>query len=302
LGAPASAAERVTALTVELLTRTGWTDDVTVLAARRLPEPVAPLRVDLPATVESVATGREALHAWLLTLEPDPADRTAVLIAAGELLANAAEHAGGGHIRCEADLDPDGTLLLRVHDQGSWRTPDPTLTHRGRGLMLVHHLIDEVHIDHAAPTGASAGAVGTTVTLRHRISRPAVLGPGHATAPRPASNDEPFGVELLSSPRGQERPDVTARVRVRGPADAATAPALERELTRACRGGVLPLSVDLTAVEVLTSAAVAVLYRTRERLHEHGNRLQLIAPSGRPAAVVLTLVGLAPDPTGLATA
>jgi hypothetical protein len=57
-GAAPTPAERVCQLTVELLTRTGYADDVTILAAQRLAEPVPVLRLELSNQPDSVTAAR----------------------------------------------------------------------------------------------------------------------------------------------------------------------------------------------------------------------------------------------------
>jgi anti-anti-sigma regulatory factor len=81
-------------------------------------------------------------------------------------------------------------------------------------------------------------------------------------------------------------------VRVGGPANIATAEWLASRLLTACRGGVLPLTVDLTGVTVLASAGIKALYQVRERLRAHRQELTLIAPPGSPAAAVLAMARL----------
>ena len=81
-------------------------------------------------------------------------------------------------------------------------------------------------------------------------------------------------------------------VQVRGTADIATAERLASRLLAACRGGVRPLTVDLTDVTVLASAGVRALYQVQHQLRAHQQELTLIAPSGSPAAAVLARVRL----------
>ena len=86
--------------------------------------------------------------------------RFRLTLAANEAVANAIEHGSPG---------PDGTVLVRVHDDGDavrfevrdWGTfkagaPDPEAV-RGRGLPLMASLVDEVDL--------KPGDDGTSVTL-----------------------------------------------------------------------------------------------------------------------------------------
>jgi anti-sigma regulatory factor (Ser/Thr protein kinase) len=91
------------------------------------------------------------------------------MIAAGEAVANAYEHATAGR---PADAPPVQITLtarvahtmvqLTVADTGSWRSPpadreQPAPGTRGHGVIFMHALMDDVTIDPSAH--------GTTVTL-----------------------------------------------------------------------------------------------------------------------------------------
>ena len=131
--AAAAPADRVCQLVVELLTRTGYTDDVTTLAAQRLTAPVRELTAELPAQPGSVVTMRRALDDWLDEIGVATADRQVLELAVTEAVTNAAEHAyppgRAGTVRLEATLGADGYLETRVSDRGRWRVPDPSLIH-----------------------------------------------------------------------------------------------------------------------------------------------------------------------------
>ena len=292
LGAAPTTPERVCRLTVELLTRTGYVDDVTVLAAHRLPTPVAPLDVEELTTRAGLRQLRRSVDAWLDDLDPADADRDGVELAVWEAVANAVDHAyppgQPGPVRLQAVLGADGVLECRISDRGHWRRPDPAVTHRGRGLLLAERLVDSLHVHHP-PSGA--GPPGTVVVLRHRLHRPAVLARGAGVQPDPPAPRPDFAVEA-------EHGDGSPRLRVRGPVDVATAEEFARHLSGTSRGGVLPLTVDLAAVTHLASAGVQVLHRMRDQLDAQGQRLVLLAPPGSPAHAVLELVHLPhSDPT-----
>ncbi|RBY77976.1 hypothetical protein DQ239_09725 [Blastococcus sp. TF02-09] len=287
LHAPTSPAERICQLTVELLTRTGYADDVTVLAAHRLAGPVPPLDLQTSTTVESIRQLRRDLDAWLDALDPADSDRVALELAVWEAVANAVDHAyppeEPGPVRLQVMLGVDGVLECRISDRGHWRQPDPTATHRGRGLLLAEQLVDSLEVRH--PPHADAHGEGTVVLLRQRLHRPAVLGP-HTEAPPPAPAPRPeFAVDA-------EHRDGLPRLRVRGPVDIVTGEEFARALSGASRGGVLPLTVDLTEVTHLASAGVQVLHRMRDQLGAQQQHLRLLAPPGSPAHAVLDLVRL----------
>ena len=83
-----------------------------------------------------------------------------------------------------------------------------------------------------------------------------------------------------------------------GPVGPATADRLAGHLLAACRGGTLPLTVDLSAVTHLGRAGVRALYQVKEQLNAYHRELALIAAPGSPADVVLTLVQL-PHTSGI---
>ncbi|MGZ4509893.1 MAG: SpoIIE family protein phosphatase [Mycobacterium sp.] len=140
----------------------GYQDDVAVLLYRH----PAPLEMDFPADASNLATTRAALRNWLSEARVDPDQTYAMLVAAGEAVANAIEH---GHRD-----SPQGTISLRatalvdqvqltIADTGSWKPPQPAASsHRGRGITLMRALMQDVTIH---PDNA-----GTTVHLSARIS------------------------------------------------------------------------------------------------------------------------------------
>ncbi len=298
LGSAATPAERVCRLTVELLTRSGYDDDVTALAAHRLPEPLRPLHAEAVTDRDGVRVLRRAVDRWLDDLDPAPDDRNGIEMALWEAVANAVDHAypsgRPGPVRIDAALLPEGVLECRVTDEGRWRDPQRGPTHRGRGLLLAQQLVDTLHVHRSSDPPDGDGGGGTVVTLRHRLQRPAMLGAevgrgdGHPDRP-------PFTV-AVDTDAGAERAGGGAdgvRLRVAGPVDVVTAESFARQLSAASRGGVVPVTVDLTAVTLLASAGVQALHRIADQLADHGSRLTLLAPPRSAARAVLDLVHLA---------
>ncbi|MGY1833066.1 SpoIIE family protein phosphatase [Geodermatophilus sp. SYSU D01180] len=291
LGARGGPAERVCRLTVELLTRTGYDDDVTTLAAHRLPEPVPALHAGTTTDHGAIRGLRRTVDAWLDGLDPADDDRDAVELAMWEAIANAVDHAYPpglpGPVRVDAALLQDGVLECRVSDEGSWRDPDPAATHRGRGLLMAQQLTDSLHVQR----GAGPAGAGTVVTLRHRLHRPAMLGSDIGRDAAPAARP-PFAVDVAPGGGDGGPASRDVRLRVSGPVDVTSVEALDRQLAAASRGGVLPLTVDLSEVTLLASAGVQVLHRMRDQLAGHGRALTLVAPPGSTARAVLDLVHL----------
>jgi serine phosphatase RsbU (regulator of sigma subunit)/anti-sigma regulatory factor (Ser/Thr protein kinase)/ABC-type transporter Mla MlaB component len=289
-GAAPSAAERVCQLTVELLTRTGYADDVTTLAAQRLAEPVPVLHLELPGRLDSVTAARRRLGEWFDRLDLAQDDRDALQLAVVEAVTNAVEHAyppdRGGPVQVDAALCDDGHLECRVTDHGEWRPPDLALAYRGHGLMVAGHMVDDLVVSHPpGQSGDPSGALGTVVTLRRCLSRPAILvSDASAHAARYAA-EPPFGVDIGGD-------GTVPHAGVCGTVDITSADRLARQLLSACRGGTLPLTVDLSGVTHLASAGVRALYQVRERLTAHKQKLTLIAAPGSSAGIVLRLVRL----------
>jgi PAS domain S-box-containing protein len=295
-GAAPTAAERVCQLTVELLTRTGYADDVTALAVERLADPVPALHLELPSERASLSVAREAFTRWLNSLGATAEDTEALHLAMVEVVTNAIEHAylpgEPGIVALDATLGDDGTVECRVTDHGHWRPPDASDADRGHGLMVAGHVVDTLLVTHppgpAATAEGSPGTGGTVVSLRLRLRRPAFLAWRHEIARVAAYSPElAFTVDTSIEETG------VARARVTGAVDIVTAGQLARRLLSASRGGTVPLVADLTGVTQLASAGVRALYQVRDRLTVHQQDMTLVTAPGSSAQVVLDLVQLA---------
>ncbi|HEX5741460.1 MAG TPA: SpoIIE family protein phosphatase, partial [Pilimelia sp.] len=112
----------------------------------------------------ALAPLREDLRAWLDAHGVGGEDRDAVVLACSEAVGNAVEHGyrgdGAGLVTVRAVRD-DAGLRLGVGDRGSWREPRPGGL-RGRGLLLMRRVMDEVRIDRDG---------GTQVTMYRRVGR-----------------------------------------------------------------------------------------------------------------------------------
>jgi len=302
-GAAPTAAERVCQLTVELLTRTGYSDDVTTLAAERLADPVPSLRLELPTMRASLTVARKAFTGWLSQVGATAEDAEALHLAMVEVVTNAIEHAyppgEPGIVELTAVLGDDGIVECRITDHGRWRPPDPADADRGHGLMVAGHVVDSMLVSHLPqPDGDQAdpdradgdpvdGGGGTVVVLRLRLRRPAIPASGHHSARAASYAAEPaFTVDTSIEAGG------TARARVAGRVDIVTADQLCRRLLSASRGGTISLVADLTGVTQLASAGVRALYLVREKLLAHRQNLTLLTAPGSSAHVVLDLVHL----------
>jgi serine phosphatase RsbU (regulator of sigma subunit)/anti-sigma regulatory factor (Ser/Thr protein kinase) len=136
-------------------------DDAALVAVRALPlsdELVA----QFPAEVESIPVMRRLLGRWLDEAGATVAEIDDLSLACAEAAANAIEHAYGlapGVVEVRGSTSNSGVVTLAVRDFGRWRPARGT--HRGRGLLLMEGLTDDVEVTH--------GDEGTTVELSRRI-------------------------------------------------------------------------------------------------------------------------------------
>ena len=294
VGASASAADRVAELTMELMTRGGHEDDVTVLVAQRLTQRVEDLDLHLLATTESLHQVNASFGAWLGDLGLSPGDRFALELAVTEAVTNVIEHAYAvgrpGVLNLTASVLPTGGVSVRIGDEGRWQNPLSRRTSGGRGLLLMSQVVDEAEVLHP-PQSANApeGDRGTTVVLRHRAHRTAVMASGRSLV-----HDEGRAQELPGDAFEVDVDDTDEGpvVRLSGTVDLDTAERSRAALLGASRGGVRSLTIDLTRVAQLASAGVRALFEVREQLVANRKELVIVAEPGSPAAVVLELVGL----------
>jgi anti-sigma regulatory factor (Ser/Thr protein kinase) len=153
------------------------TDDVAVLALRRLALPdIETFEAAFPAVPASLHGIRVAVRRWLAAVHADDEDIADLVTAIGEACSNAVEHAYGarrGTLTVGLELERleggglDG-VVARVSDTGQWR--EPRGHNRGRGLQLMEQASDDVDI--------TTGAQGTDVVIRRRLARRPLGGPG----------------------------------------------------------------------------------------------------------------------------
>jgi anti-anti-sigma factor len=271
--------ERLCSQTLELMLRTtGYSDDVTLLAAqRRTPPP--PLNLTLEADIGAAREVRAALRSWLSVIGADDMDVLIIVQIICEFVENSFEHGyrstPGDGIDCDATLDDDGMVHATVTDRGQWKTPSADPGMRGRGLMLADALATESRV-----VGSNTG---TTASITHRLSRPARIVTDPNVVPVAERTNAPeFSAEVVED----------GCLVVTGDVDNETAPSLAALISRQSRSGTFPLSVDLSPVTHLGSAGLRALAEALERSRQHDTELGLIAPPGTPAHHVLMLVGL----------
>ena len=253
----------------------GWHDDVAVLVAHRRATALEPLLLELLAVPAALPGIRRQLGTWLTAVGMGEQDRVGVMVAVGEACANAAEHAyrgaEPGPIRISADIDVDGVLTVTVRDEGSWRPPDRDPGDRGRGLLIMRQLVDTVVLDEAEQ--------GTTVTLSLRLRRV----PDEETQRAGGATDARVTVDRTGA-----RPVVVAG----GAIDEAGAEQLRIRLLEASHGGTGRVELDLTEVELFSSAAVRVVLAIARIGRSENWRLVVHAPEGGVTRHVLQISGL----------
>ena len=135
------------------------------------------MTLQLPLVRASARHLRVALAEHLAARKVPRSATRDVLLAADEAFVNAFMHGGDveGTVTVRADVQSD-RVLVTICDDGCGfdidaldvrSRPDPQSAH-GRGLFLIHHLMDEVEVrSHAAVRGAAGrGAAGPGTLVR----------------------------------------------------------------------------------------------------------------------------------------
>lgn len=156
------------AILSRLAPEAGYDDDVAIVLYRRMP---SPLLIEFDATARRLSDARHRLATWLRANDVAESLCADIVLVVNEACSNCVEHAyrgrDPGRMRIEADM-VEGRLQIRVADSGSWKTPPVDPGTRGRGLMLIHALSDEVELD-----GTDAGTtVGITFDEPHTTGAP----------------------------------------------------------------------------------------------------------------------------------
>jgi serine phosphatase RsbU (regulator of sigma subunit)/anti-anti-sigma regulatory factor len=266
--------DRLCHATLEELVRvTGYTDDITMLATRRI-SPVSPLRLTVPARAGSASGVRARLGEWLAPLHPSLLDQAALQHAVGEcvnLAVNQAdEHRSPGQVDVRAGLDTQGHVQLSVTKPPA---VDDSYGVAAHGLAVVNGLIDEVAVHRREDA--------TTITMQHHLSRPVPLLQGNPVPGAASWVDTPFGMS-------QEE----ALLTLRGAVDLTAVEELREAMLVLTDGRQRHVTVDLSEVTLLSGLAVQVLLEARDRTERQGIRLDFRAPPGSAAQHVLDLVHL----------
>ena len=116
------------------------------------------LDLEMPGEAGAVTAATDTISNTLLQLECPEEKRLEIALAVQEALANAAVHGckndPSKFVRCRLEHYPSGRILIIVTDPGQGFLPEgvsnptsPDNLHRshGRGVYLIHQLMDEVH-------------------------------------------------------------------------------------------------------------------------------------------------------------
>jgi anti-sigma regulatory factor (Ser/Thr protein kinase) len=125
-------------------------DDAATLTLACTPGPV-PDSMRFSAIPLAAPMTRALLHRFCDEYDIDEGRRFALITAVGEAIANAVEHAyrgeHPGHLYVRTSVD-EQNITVEVEDHGRWR-PFQRRDERGRGIVLMHELMDRVRITSA---------------------------------------------------------------------------------------------------------------------------------------------------------
>jgi anti-sigma regulatory factor (Ser/Thr protein kinase)/putative methionine-R-sulfoxide reductase with GAF domain len=156
-GRPMAVAARIMS---ELVGTDVLEDDVALLVLAV--EAVDALDLQLAAEPQELSVVRSAVRRWLAETPATGEEADELLLAIGEATTNVVEHAygpEGGVLDVRLEL-AGGDVLVRVADQGQWRSPRGS--DRGRGTMLMRALCDDVEVDRQPG--------GTRIVLRKSLA------------------------------------------------------------------------------------------------------------------------------------
>ena len=136
----------------------GYDDDVAIVLYRH---PGSTFVIETAAVPALLSDIRNRLGDWLRCAEVPETLAADIVLVVNEACSNSAEHAYRGHepgtMRVEAARD-GRHIRVQVSDSGSWKTPPADPGTRGRGLLLMRTLSEQVDLDGTAD--------GTTVGMR----------------------------------------------------------------------------------------------------------------------------------------
>jgi serine phosphatase RsbU (regulator of sigma subunit)/anti-sigma regulatory factor (Ser/Thr protein kinase) len=165
--APAGLEETCEHLLGGMLGGTPPKDDVALLVVA--PASVLGDRLDLimPTDMAELAGLRRAVGRWLGEAGANEDEAFEIMVACGEAATNAVEHAyvsgaASYQVTCHIDRST-GIVEIVVRDWGRWKSAADRAD-RGRGLHLIHALMDGTHVIRGGPSSS-----GSSVQIRRKL-------------------------------------------------------------------------------------------------------------------------------------
>jgi serine/threonine-protein kinase RsbW len=139
-------------------------DDVALLCVRRSGATRGRFSARVKPEPAELGPLRRRMGSWLRRHHLEEEEAASVVLAVNEAVANAIEHGGRGpaDVLVDATMD-DGALTIEIRDQGRWQDR-PSEPDRGRGLLLMQALMDEVEVERSSR--------GTLVRMRRGSAAP----------------------------------------------------------------------------------------------------------------------------------
>lgn len=225
------------------------------------------VEVEVRAEPRQLPWLRDRLERWLrhTTCPADGVERA--LLALNEAITNSMVHAyrdgPAGPLRVSGQHNGD-EVVLTVADEGSWKPARPGEGLGGRGVLMMQECVDRVYLDHTSG--------GTLVILELDVAH---------------------NGELSGRNKGEHRIAVRSSVddvvvRLTGNVPAGSAPLLRRQLLGVSCGGVVPLTLDLSALGPATEGASQAISGVADAAAGVGGKVVLVVPPESLAAAQLT--------------
>jgi anti-anti-sigma factor len=241
-------------------------DDVALLIVRLLPIPLGDLRLLLPAEPHVVGNLRRNVRQWATRSGASDEEAHDLVLAVDEAVTNVIEHAytsTGGQIEVEASVC-QGQARIIVRDRGRWRPSRPD--GGGRGLLLMHGLVDEVDI--------TSGPGGTEIQLCRRVGQSSVT-------------TVPVAIQAPTTPA--ESHVSVAVTKVVDEINRDNAARLYRDVLDGIPNDAVGLVVDLSGVSHVDSAGVRMLHQLAGWVAQRRLELRVVVPASSSVRRVLEL-------------
>ncbi len=224
------------------------------------------VEVEVRAEPQQLPWLRDRLERWLrhTTCPADATERA--LLALNEAITNSMVH--GYRDRPPGPLRVTGQhrgdeVVLTVADEGSWKPARPGEGLGGRGVLMMQECVDRVYIDHTSG--------GTQVILELDVAH----GPDSS-----GRNSGEHRIAVRSS-----MDEIV--VRITGEVPECAGPLLRRQLLGVSCGGVVPLTLDLSALGPDAKGAALAIDEVAEAAAGVGGKVVLVIPPESLAAAQL---------------